>query len=217
MTLRRSKGLSRTGSLKPRKPRPRKCAAKSCGERFQPFQHGQKVCSPGCALEWGREQKAKIAEKERAERKRRTKAELEALKPPGQKLREATKRAQKAFNAFIRERDRGRPCISCGTLSPGGDPRGGLWDCGHYRTVGAAPELRFDEDNAHRQCVACNRDRSGHVVEYRIRLIERIGQERVDRLEGPHESKRYTAEEMDRIAAHYRERTRELKRAREAA
>lgn len=63
--------------------------------------------------------------------------------------------------------------------------------------------------------MACNRDRSGHVVEYRINLIERIGQGRVDRLEGPHEAKHYTAEDMDQIAAHYRARLRELRKRRE--
>lgn len=65
------------------------------------------------------------------------------------------KKAQSAFNAFIRERDEGKPCPSCGTYHP---PMifGGQWDCGHFMGVGARPELRFEEKNAYRQCKACN-------------------------------------------------------------
>ena len=38
-------------------------------------------------------------------------------------------------NAFIRERDRDLPCISCGTLTSA------QWDAGHYRTTAAAPQV----------------------------------------------------------------------------
>lgn len=55
-----------------------------------------------------------------------------------------TSKAQSAFNGFIRERDEGKPCPSCGTYHP---PMifGGQWDCGHFMGVGARPELRFEE------------------------------------------------------------------------
>lgn len=123
-----------------------------------------------------------------------------------------TRETQQAFNAYIRERDRHRPCISCGTCNPGGDPRGGVWDCSHYRSVGACPELRFEELNAHKSCKQCNRDKSGNIVEYRINLIQRLGQEAVDWLEGKHEPKKYTVEELKAIKAKYRALKRELER-----
>jgi len=212
MTLSRSSELKRT-PMKRKGPKPKKCVI--CGEQFEPKRTGQKVCCPvPCGIEHARQAQAKAEAKAARARKAKTKAELEALKSNGQRKREATKRAQAAFNAFVRERDHDQPCISCGTTNPGGDPRGGVWDCGHYRTTGAAPELRFDEDNAHRQCKKCNRDQSGNVVEYRLRLIDRIGIERVERLEGPHELPHWTPEDLDAIAADYRRRAREMQRGR---
>lgn len=197
-----------------RQPKPRKCAV--CRETFQPFQVGQKVCCPvPCGVTHARQERERKAKRERAERKRKTRAELEAMKPPGQRLREATQRAQRAFNAMIRERDRDKPCICCGKWTDDKNLlTGSRWDAGHWLSVGAHPELRFDEDNCHRQMVRCNRELSGNAGKYRERLIERIGIKRVERLEGPHEPKRYTVEELDKMAAEFRRRTRELQRER---
>lgn len=83
---------------------------------------------------------------------------------------------------------------------------------GHYRSVGACPELRFEPLNIHRQCVKCNRNLSGNAVEYRIRLVQRIGAETVAWLEGPHEPRKYTVDEIKTIKAEYRAKTRELKK-----
>jgi hypothetical protein len=123
-----------------------------------------------------------------------------------------TRDAQQAFNAYIRERDRNRPCISCGTYTPGGDPLGGVWDCSHYRSVGACPELRFEELNAHKGCKNCNRDKSGNIVEYRVSLVQRLGQEAVDWLEGPHDPKRYTIDDLKAIKTKYRALKRDIER-----
>lgn len=159
-------------------------------------------------------EKAKAARKRKQEREAKAKrakhrADKERLKTKAQHMREA----QQAFNAYIRERDRDLPCISCGNTNPGGDPRGGVWDCSHYRSVGASPELRFEPLNAHKGCKQCNRDKSGNIVEYRLRLIDKIGQRALDWLEGKHEPKRYTIEELKEIKAAYRAKVRELKRS----
>ena len=61
------------------------------------------------------------------------------------------------------------------------------------------------------QCVRCNRNLSGNAVEYRIRLVKRIGADNVDWLEGPHPARKYTVEEIKAIKAEYRAKTRELK------
>ena len=55
--------------------------------------------------------------------------------------------------------------------------------------------------------------KSGNLGPYRMELIKRIGQEKVDWLEGPHEPKRYTIDDLKAIKAHYRALARELKRA----
>lgn len=183
-----------------RTPKPRKCAW--CSERFHPRQMGQKVCSPKCALAHTR---AEAAKAHRSPRK------PGAGKPPADR-RTALRQCQKAFNAYIRERDRNQPCITCGTHAPGGDPRGGVWDCGHYLTVGAHPELRFNDFNAHKQCKRCNRDESGAQQRYRAALIERIGREVVEWLEGPHPPAKYTVDDLNALAADYRRETRRLKK-----
>lgn len=182
------------------KPRPKACGW--CAERFDPQRMGQKCCSPRCAVAYNRARAARDAH--------RAIPKPGAGKPPGDR-RTALRRCQTAFNAYIRERDRDLPCITCGTLSPGGDPRGGVWDCGHYLTVGAHPELRFDPDNAARQCKRCNRDRSGAQQAYREALIVRIGQARLDALEGLHPPAKWTLEEINGLAAGFRRQLRELK------
>ena len=59
----------------------------------------------------------------------------------------------------------------------------------------------------------CNRNLSGNAVEYRIRLVQRIGADRVAWIEGPHQPQKLTVEEIKTIKAEYRAKTRELKRA----
>ena len=132
------------------------------------------------------------------------------------------KRAQTQFNKFIRARDIGLSCVSCGATeseveSQQGWKVGGAWDCGHYLSVGSHPELRFEQDNAARQCKSCNGgsgnySRKNHQTarDYRVELIKRIGLERVEWLEGPHEPKRYRKEDYQAIEAEYKAKLKEL-------
>ena len=179
-----------------------------CKTKFSPYSSLQVACSPKCALSVARADAEKKAEQKQKETRAWVREQKKRLKTKG----DHTKEAQQAFNAYIRERDKFRPCISCGTYTPGGDPRGGLWDCSHYRSVGACPELRFEELNAHKGCKNCNRDKSGNIVEYRLRLIQRLGQEAVDWIEGPHEPKKYTINDLKAIKAKYRAMKRDIER-----
>jgi hypothetical protein len=45
-----------------------------------------------------------------------------------------------------------------------------------------------------------------------LELVKRIGADKVDWLEGPHEPQRYTIEQLQAIKAEYRAKTRELKK-----
>jgi hypothetical protein len=74
---------------------------------------------------------------------------------------------QDAFNAWIRLRDAGQPCISCGR------PYGDRWHAGHYRSVGSEPSLRFEPDNVHLQCPACNLHLCGNQAPYRVNLVKK--------------------------------------------
>lgn len=114
------------------------------------------------------------------------------------------KETQAAVNGYVRERDRELPCVSCGRF------HNGQYHAGHYRSVGSAPELRFNTRQIWKQCAPCNNHLSGNLINYRIELIKRIGQEAVDWIEGPHEPKRYTIDDLKAIKALYNAKTREL-------
>lgn len=125
--------------------------------------------------------------------------------------------AQAAVNLYIRIRDYNKPCISCGCskVSVFGGYRGaGGWDAGHYRSRGAAAHLRFNLLNIHKQCVKCNRDRSGNVVDYRIRLIERIGKSAVEAIESNNKPRKFTIEYLERVKRIFNRRARHYKKLR---
>lgn len=58
-------------------------------------------------------------------------------------------------------------------------------DChlGHYLSRGAYPGLTFAEDNSRPQCYRCNVHLHGATIEFRERLINEIGIDRVEQLE----------------------------------
>jgi len=197
-----------------RKPaKPKKCRVAACRASFIPSRMAQAVCSPACALIDGQRHAPKarkaLDQIERAD----IKVRKEKLKSRADHLREA----QAAVNEYVRLRDAHMPCISCDSTPNDNDlMTGSRWDAGHYRSVGACPELRFEPLNIHRQCVKCNRNLSGNAVEYRIRLVQRIGAEKVAWLEGLHPACKYTVEEIKAIKAKYRAMTRELKKGQAA-
>lgn len=112
---------------------------------------------------------------------------------------------QKVFNEYIRLRDKDKPCVSCGTNAPNKQ-----YDAGHYRSVGAHPELRFDENNVHKQCRRCNGYWGGNLIEYRKELINRIGIEEVERLEGYNPPFKLTIPEIKEKIKYYKQKTKEL-------
>ncbi len=186
-----------------------------CKSKFIPDRPSQKV-HVGCIEGYLQAEKAKEGRKqakaaraaakvERAEIKRRK----EAIKTIPMLVREA----QIAFNAFIRARDQaaGHLCISSGRPL---DWSGNAVDAGHYRSTGAAPHLRFNEDNCHAQSKFDNQWRAGNVVDYRIKLIERIGLARVEALEANNQIHKWTRQALIDIRDKYRAKTNELKKER---
>lgn len=194
--------------LTTKQPKPKTCRNPACRGSFVPQRLGQAVCSPKCALAAVEVQKAKEKKSLAQAGRREIKVRKEALKTRGDHMREA----QQAFNEYIRTRDQaaGHLCISSGKSL---DWSGNAVDAGHYRSVGSAPHLRFDERNCHAQSKQDNRFLSGNAVDYRIGLIARIGQEAVDALESDQSVRKYTVDEIKAIKATYRAKTRELKRA----
>ncbi len=139
------------------------------------------------------------AKKEKEER-RRLRERKQAVRPRSWYLKEC----QKWFNKFIRLRDSQEPCISCGRHHQG------QYHAGHYKTVGAAPELRFEELNCHKQCAPCNNHLSGNIVNYRLSLIKKIGLDKVEWLEGPHKPIKITIDELKELIADYKLKCKEV-------
>ena len=183
------------------------CANPECAADFIPAQLGQKVCGWACGLAIKDVNQEKARKSLALVERREIKVRKEALKSRGDHMREA----QQAFNEYIRTRDQaaGHLCISSGKPL---DWSGNAVDAGHYRSVGSAPHLRFDERNCHAQSKQDNRFLSGNAVDYRIGLIARIGQEAVDALESDQSVRKYTVDEIKAIKAAYRAKTRELKK-----
>lgn len=157
-------------------------------------------CTIQHATEWA---SGKAKEKQAKAKRAETRKRKEALKSKGDWMKEA----QVAFNRYIRIRDKNKVCISSGRHLAV-EALGGGYDCGHYRSTGAAPHLRFNVFNAHGQSKHDNRYLSGNAVEYRIRLIKRIGLERVERLEQDNTEKRYTIDYYKRIKSIFSRKSR---------
>lgn len=159
-------------------------------------------CSIDCAVKWSKTQAEKSKAKKQTEQRKADRETLKRLKTRSEWLRDL----QVVFNKFIRLRDGGKPCISCGRDT------GAKMNAGHYLSVGSHPELRFNEMNCHRQCEHCNSFKSGNQAQYRPRLIEKIGLENVEWLEGKHEPLKLTIDEIKLMLADYRARVKNLTR-----
>ena len=177
---------------------------KSCRQKFAPSRPMQSACSPACAIAIAERKREKQAQQMAAEKRRETRQQLESMKGIPELIREA----DKAFCAFVRARDAGKPCICCGRDSSGWS-RGGDWDAGHYRSRGAASHLRYHEDNCHSQLKQCNR-RAFDVASYRANLIGRIGLARVETLENDNAPHKWTREELIAIRRHYTAKRKEI-------
>lgn len=182
-----------------RTPRSRKCAV--CSEAFQPARPLQKVCGPTCSASWAK----KLAERAKAKDAREARAAHRAARERIKTRSEHMREAQAAFNAWVRQRDAGKPCLACKRFHKG------QTHAGHYRSVGSCPELRFEPDNVHLVCQPCNVHLSGNLIEMRKGMIDKIGIERVEWIEGQHEPKKYTIEQLKEIKAYYRAEARRLK------
>ena len=183
--------------------KPNKC--RFCKARM-PEDKERQVLHDDCMQPWIDSRLAKIA----AAREKKDRAEFRERKAKLKRIPDLIKEAQTAFNAFIRERDRDQTCICCGKPLGDGDIGGGF-DCGHYRSTGSAPHLRFDERNAHGQTKRCNRWGAGRAVDYRIGLIRRIGVDAVAAVEADNRVHKWQRDELIAIKVLYVAKLKELR------
>lgn len=186
--------------MKPTELKPKTC--KACKQKFPPARTTQTVCSIKCAAIEAQKHADKVA-------KLREKRERQALREAKERIKTRSqwlKEAQSVFNRWIKLRDRGLPCVSCGRHHQG------QIHAGHFLSVGARPELRFEPLNVWAQCAPCNTYLSGNLILYRKELIQRIGEEKVDWLEGPHQLKHYSIDEIKQLIATYKAKCKELEK-----
>jgi len=171
-------------------------AKKKCRhcKEYDLVEYGIKVplgwfCSMACVVEHGKKGATVSSEKRKRETLTKLRSELKTAS-------EWRVEAQSAFNAYIRHRDVAESCISCDSVA---NRDNGYWDAGHYRSRGAARHLSFHQHNCHKQCHKCNRYLTGNVVEYRHKLIDRIGLAKVETLEHNNDVVRHDITYLRRI------------------
>jgi hypothetical protein len=157
----------------------------------------QRVCGPLCALE---AQRAARLSRELKAARARSRGLREGLKTKSEHLKEL----QAIFNRFIRLRDQDLPCISCQRHHKG------QYHAGHFLSRGSHPELRFNEDNCHKQCSACNNHLSGNLVNYRKNLIDKIGLQAVDKLEQQRPALKLDIDQIKELKAVYKAKIKEI-------
>jgi hypothetical protein len=79
-------------------------------------------------------------------------------------------------HAYVRKRDQGKPCVSCGCQW------NDKFQAGHYYPGGSFETLKFNLDNINGQCEQCNLFKSGNFENYTLNLPKRIGSDRFDNL-----------------------------------
>ena len=181
----------------------RKC--KECRAEFTPYSSLITWCSPNCGYMVSQKAlKRTEAKKEKSERALH-REKKKAVKRRSEWLADL----QIEVNKYVRLRDKDEPCCTCGTTN------NIKYDAGHYRSVGACPDLRFELTNIHKQCsVKCNQYGSGMRLEYRQFIINKYGNEHLDWLDGYHPSLKETLPHWQDIEAEikrYRKLIRDFK------
>ena len=193
-------------------PKPKKCPI--CSTEYIPRSSLQKVChNYKCAIAYNKKRDEENAARNKRKQERLQKSELKQRKDRLKTASQWNKEAQAAVNKFIYWRDDGRPCIACGRPLNYG-VRGGAVDSSHYRSRGAAPWLRFNVFNNHSGCVRCNRELSGNLIPYRLNLIEKIGLQRVERIEHDNTVRKFSIEYLKRVKAIFTRRARHYEKLR---
>ena len=170
-----------------------------CQSEFEPWNSLQFACSPKCAIDYAKTESQKREYLEAIEGKRPRKVET---------VSQQHELTQPVFNKWVRlvkDKDE-TECISCGRARVGFTET-----AGHFKTVGSAGILRYFPDNVHGpHCTEGNLHKSGNIVEYRPRLIEKIGIERVEFLDSEStKSKKWTIAELKDLRAKYSRLTKE--------
>lgn len=179
--------------------KPRPCTGPGCVRTFVPARPMQTVCGPVCARK-----KVEAGKKQERAKDRATREKQKGLP-------QLHKEARAAVHEYIRLRDAALPCISCGAPPP--DLRGlhAGRDAGHYRSVGSAPQHRYNPVNINGQCVHCNQHLAGNLIGYRQGMLAKYGEAATVALETDNAAHKWTREEVRQIRDTYRAKIKEMK------
>jgi 5-methylcytosine-specific restriction endonuclease McrA len=146
--------------------KPKKC--KKCAGIFTPKIQAQPKC-PDCAF-WHHKQKLCDYQ---------NKTLINRTKKPQKPLKAKIDVEQARINKIVRERDAGKPCVSCGKINY-------EIQAGHFHSRNQCPKLRYDLSNIHGQCGKCNSMMTQNPEiprNYRIEIEKRIGSEELARID----------------------------------
>ncbi|MBL4753755.1 MAG: recombination protein NinG [Flavobacteriales bacterium] len=192
-------------------PKPKPCPI--CKKPWNRFSSMEKVCSPACAIAYVQIEKGKAYDKETTKLKKAF---------YGNNIGKQHELTQPVFNKMRRleefkwfhERGLKPVCISCGKENMD-------WCCGHFKTVAAQGNLRYDTINTYLQCNKyCNSSLSGNIEGnkttrgYKKGLLERFGevegQKIIDYCETHTEVKKWKCDELIERRQFFNKRIREL-------
>ena len=176
-----------------------------CKKEFKQFKSTVPVCID-CAYDWA---KLKIKEKAKRESNKKHNALKRKLKNENRQWQ--IKTTKKVIQKWVNHvRDKGLPCISCGTTN------NVIYCGGHYKTTGSHPERALWSMNIHRQCNRyCNMALSGNIHGnktshgYIKGIIERYGEEYFNTIDSAVDFKTLTIDDIKYIRKFYAKLTRE--------
>ena len=206
--------------IPPKKKPIKKKICKECRGRFTPWSTTQIACSGKCAVAFQRKKDIAKAEKQKVIEgklsRKQQKKDLFRIKSYAAKLDSIQKdfntlRRMQEFKYFA-ENGLEPVCMSCG--NPLGNDQ---WANGHYKSVGARKDLRFDLLNSHLQHnISCNKFKSGDIEGYNRGLDIRYGEAKANEireyLEVRKETVKYSDDEIKAMGAAWRAEARAIKK-----
>lgn len=151
-----------------------------------------------CIDPWADAQAAKAQRKQakvQRSAQKAEKAEIKARKEKAKTISALEEECRKIVQKIARIRDRNDGCISCDKPAHWG----GQWHGSHYRAHGGCSSVQFHLWNIHKACWICNKLYSGRIDQYKPKLIEKIGADRVEWLDSQPKSQKFSREYLERF------------------
>ena len=152
-----------------KQPKSKNCI--ECSKSFQQYNSLQRSCSVDCAILYS---KKHIGIKRNKDILSYENAKV--IDKYEKQLKASLINTKMQVHSFVRERDKFKPCISCGVQW------NDLFQCGHHYKSETFETLKFNLDNLSGQCRKCNLFLEGNFDNYALNLPNRIGEERYNEL-----------------------------------